>query len=95
MKIFTDSGGLTCEGVSTSWLGGANHMPFSVLDDEIGYLVEEHGTEIIFLQEVVRCQPGVVRHVVGELHGRSTLIDVDGENVIILLRGDIIDSDGS
>lgn len=91
IHIFNISGGLTGEGVSTSWLGGTDHMPFSVLDDEIGYLVEEHGTEIVFLQEVVRCQPGVIRHVVGKLHRRPALIHVDGEHVIILLRGDMVD----
>lgn len=85
------SGGLTSEGVSTSWLGGANYMPFGVLDDEIGYLVKEHGTEVVFLQEVVRCQPGVIRHVVGKLHGRPALIHVDGKHVIILLRGAVRD----
>lgn len=87
--IFNVTGRLTGEGVSTSWLGGADHMPFSILDDEIGYLVEEHGTEIVFLQEVVRCQPGVIRYVVGKLHRRPTLIYVDSKHVIILLRGDM------
>lgn len=62
-------------------------MPFAVLDDEIGHLVEEHGAQVILLQEVMRRQPRVIRHIVGQLHGRPTLIHVDGEHVVILLQG--------
>lgn len=61
-------------------------MSFGVFDDEVGHLVQEHGAELVLLQEVVGCQPGVVCHVVGQLHGRATLVDVDGEDKVVLLE---------
>lgn len=63
-------------------------MSFGVLYDKIGNLVEKHGAEVILLQKVVCCQPGVLGHVVRQLHGRPSLVHVDGEDVVILLRGD-------
>lgn len=76
----------TCERIATADLSRTHHMSFSVLDNEISNLVEEHGAEVVFLQEVVRHQPGVVGHVVRQLHGRSFLVHVDGEDVVVLLR---------
>lgn len=77
---------LTSEGVTTSGLGWSHHVPFGVLNDKIGNLVEEHGAEVILLQKVVRCQPGVVCHIVRQLHGWPSLIHINAEDVIILLH---------
>lgn len=63
-------------------------MSFSVLDNKISNLVEEHGAKVIFLQEVVRHQPGVIRHVVRQLHGGPPFVHVNGEDVIVFLRPD-------
>lgn len=79
---------LTSEGVTTSGLGWSHHVPFGVLNDKIGNLVEEHGAEVILLQKVVRCQPGVVCHIVRQLHGWPSLIHINAEHVIILLHAD-------
>lgn len=82
------SSDLTCEWVSTSRLSRSHHMAFGVFDYKIGNLVEEHRAEVILLQKVVRCQPGVLGHVVRQLHGWPALIHIDGEDVVIFLRGD-------
>lgn len=79
---------LTGEGVATSGWGWSHHMPLSVLYYKIGNLVQEHGAEVILLQEVVRCQPGVLRHIVRQLHGRPSLVHIDGEHVVVLLGED-------
>lgn len=79
---------LTGEGVATSRRGWAHHMSLSVLYYKIGNLVQEHGAEVVLLQEVVRCQPGVLRHIVRQLHGRPSLVHIDGEHVVVLLGED-------
>lgn len=77
--------GLTGEGVGAARLGRPHHVSFGVVHDEVGDLVEEHGAEVVPLEEVVRGQPGVLAHVVRQLQRRPALVNVDGEDVIVLL----------
>ena len=63
-------------------------MPLGVLYDEVGNLVQEHGTEVVLLQEVMRRQPGILSAVIRELHGGPSLVHFNGEDKVVLLRRD-------
>lgn len=44
---------VTCEGVCDRGGGWPKSLAFSVFDDEISHLIQEHGAQVILLQEVV------------------------------------------
>ena len=76
----------TCEWVDAAGLGRAHNCSFSVLYDEVGHLVQEHGAEVVLLQEVVCREPGVLRDIVRELHGRTSFVYVNCEDKVIFLE---------